>query len=102
MTGLEVFIVNVGLHPIGQAFGEGSLADLSWILNAYAMVFAALLVPPGRLGNRYGVKPTFLLGLALFTAGSLGCALSGSAWLLVALPLSPSSPSPCSSCTPHA
>lgn len=85
MTGLDVFIVNVGLHPIGQALGQKSLADLSWILNAYAIVFAALLVPAGRLGDRYGVKPTFLLGLALFTAGSLGCALSGSVWLLVGL-----------------
>lgn len=40
MTGLDVFIVNVGLHPIGQALGERSLADLSWILNANAIVFA--------------------------------------------------------------
>jgi EmrB/QacA subfamily drug resistance transporter len=85
MTSLDVFIVNVGLHPIGQALGEKSLADLSWILNAYAIVFAALLVPAGRLGDRYGVKPAFLLGLALFTAGSLGCALSGNLWLLVGL-----------------
>ncbi|MBM9509477.1 MFS transporter [Actinacidiphila acididurans] len=85
MSGLDVFIVNVGLHPIGQALGKGSLADLSWILNAYAIVFAALLVPAGRLGDRYGVKPAFLIGLALFTAGSLGCALSGGLWLLVGL-----------------
>jgi EmrB/QacA subfamily drug resistance transporter len=85
MSGLDVFIVNVGLHPIGQALGEGSLADLSWILNAYAIIFAALLVPAGRLGDRYGVKEVFLLGLALFTAGSLGSALSGSLWLLVGL-----------------
>ncbi|MFD8964216.1 MFS transporter [Streptomyces sp. NPDC059568] len=85
MSGLDVFIVNVGLHPIGEALGERSLADLSWILNAYAIVFAALLVPAGRLGDRYGVKPVFLLGLALFTAGSLGCALSGDVWLLVGL-----------------
>lgn len=85
MTGLDVFIVNVGLHPIGRALGQGSLADLSWILNAYAIVFAALLVPAGRLGDRYGVKPMFLLGLVLFTAGSLGCALSGGLWPLVGL-----------------
>ncbi|HEX6519402.1 MAG TPA: MFS transporter [Streptosporangiaceae bacterium] len=85
MTGLDTFIVNVALHPIGIALGQRSLANLSWILNAYAIVFAALLVPAGRIGDRYGVKATFLLGLALFTAGSLGSALSGSLWLLIAL-----------------
>jgi len=85
MSGLDVFIVNVGLRPIGAALGQGSLAHLSWILNGYAIVFAALLVPVGRLADRYGVKQVFLLGLAVFSAGSLGCALSGSLWLLVGL-----------------
>lgn len=85
MSSLDVFIVNVGLRPIGRALGESSLADLSWILNAYAIVFAALLVPAGRLADRYGVKAAFLLGLGLFTLGSLGSALSGDLWLLVAL-----------------
>lgn len=85
MSGLDLFIVNVALRPIGVALGQGSLADLSWILNGYAIVFAALLVPAGRFADRYGVKPTFLFGLAVFTAGSLGCALSGDLWLLVAL-----------------
>ncbi|MFJ5265662.1 MFS transporter [Streptomyces sp. NPDC088387] len=85
MTTLDVFIVNVGLRPIGAALHHSSLADLSWILNAYAIVFAALLVPAGRLADRYGVKGTFLFGLAVFGAGSLGAALSGDVWLLVAL-----------------
>lgn len=85
MSGLDVFIVNVGLRPIGAALGQGSLADLSWILNGYAIVFAALLVPAGRVADRYGVKQVFLFGLAVFSAGSLGSALSGSLWLLVGL-----------------
>ncbi|QIQ01903.1 MFS transporter [Streptomyces liangshanensis] len=85
MTTLDVFIVNVGLRPIGAALHESSLANLSWILNAYAIVFAALLVPAGRLADRYGVKGTFLSGLAVFGLGSVGAALCGDVWLLVAL-----------------
>jgi EmrB/QacA subfamily drug resistance transporter len=85
MTGLDVFIVNVALRPIGAAFGQGSLSDLSWILNSYAIVFAAVLVPAGRLADRYGTRLVFLLGLSIFIAGSLGSALSDNLWLLVAL-----------------
>jgi EmrB/QacA subfamily drug resistance transporter len=85
MTTLDVFIVNVGLRPIGEALSESSLANLSWILNAYAIVFAALLVPAGRLADRYGVKGTFLLGLAIFAVGSVGAAVSDDLWLLIAM-----------------
>src|SRR5277367_109743 len=85
MSSLDLFIVNVGLRSIGHDVGQSSLAHLSWVLNAYAIVFAALLVPAGRLADRYGNKPAFLIGLALFTAGSLGCALSGNLWLIVGL-----------------
>src|SRR6266851_5140782 len=77
MSSLDVFIVNVGLRSIGKDLGSASLADLSWILTAYAIVFAALLVPAGRLADRYGVKQAFLFGLAVFTLGRLGCARSG-------------------------
>lgn len=85
MSGLDVFIVNVALRPIGSAFHETSLANLSWVLNAYAIMFGSLLVPAGRLADRYGVKGMFLLGLAVFTAGSLGSALSGDLWVLIIL-----------------
>lgn len=85
MTTLDVFIVNVGLRPIGAALHHSSLADLSWVLNGYAIVFAALLVPAGRLADRYGTRGTFLLGLGVFGAGSLGAALCGNVWLLVAM-----------------
>src|SRR5258708_2242530 len=85
MTSLDVFIVNVGLRLIGKDLGSGSLADLSWIITAYAIVLAALLVPAGRLADRYGVKQAFLFGLAVFTLGSLGCALSSDLWVIVGL-----------------
>jgi EmrB/QacA subfamily drug resistance transporter len=76
MASLDLFIVNVAFDDIGQDFAGSSLADLSWILNAYAILYAALLVPLGRLADRYGQKPGFLAGLALFTIGSAACAAS--------------------------
>lgn len=85
MSTLDVFIVNVGLRSIGTDVHNSSLANLSWVLNGYAIVFSALLVPAGRLADRYGNKRAFLTGLALFTLGSLGCALASDLWLIVGL-----------------
>jgi MFS family permease len=85
MTSLDVFIVNVGLSAVGRDVGQGSLNDLSWVLNAYTIVFAALLVPAGRLGDRYGNKLVLLVGLVLFAAARLGCAISSNLWLIVGL-----------------
>jgi MFS family permease len=67
MSNLDLFIVNVALPSIGRDFGGSSLAGLSWVLNAYAIVFAALLVPAGRLGDRTGQRRVFLAGIAIFT-----------------------------------
>ncbi|WP_427924341.1 MFS transporter [Streptomyces sp. cg40] len=80
---LDVWITNVGLPNIGQGLGSTSLSDLSWVLNGYAIVFAALLVPAGRLADRFGRKNGFLLGMGVFVAASLGAALSGDVWVLV-------------------
>jgi EmrB/QacA subfamily drug resistance transporter len=85
MTALDVFIVNVGLRELGHDVGHASLSELSWVLNAYTIVFAALLVPAGRLGDRYGNKGTFIAGLLLFALASLGCAVSSNLWLIVGL-----------------
>lgn len=83
MATLDVFIVNVALNDIGQSMGQSSLSDLSWVLNGYAVFYAALLVPAGKLADRFGQKRWFVWGMALFTASSLGAALSGDLWLLV-------------------
>jgi EmrB/QacA subfamily drug resistance transporter len=80
---LDVWITNVGLPAIGRGVGEGSLSNLSWVLSGYAIVYAALLVPAGRLADRFGRKGAFLLGLTLFTAASLGAGLSSNVWILV-------------------
>jgi EmrB/QacA subfamily drug resistance transporter len=83
MASLDVFIVNVAFDDIGRDFPGSSLADLSWVLNAYAIVYAALLVPLGSLADRFGNKRAFLIGLAVFTTASAACAASPSLWLLV-------------------
>src|SRR5919107_392565 len=85
MASLDLFIVNVAFHDISRDFDGSSLSDLSWVLNAYAITYAALLVPLGRLADRYGRKGGFLLGLGLFTLASGACALSPGLWWLVAL-----------------
>lgn len=83
LASLDLFIVNVAFDEIGRDFGTASLSRLSWILNAYAVVYAALLVPMGRLTDRYGRKAGFVTGLAVFTAASLACGFAPGVWWLV-------------------
>ena len=89
LSSLDLFVVNVAFDHIGRDLGVGrpggpSAGDLSWVLNAYAVVVAALMVPFGRLADRYGRRRLFLLGVAVFTLASAACALSGDVWALVA------------------
>jgi len=83
MAALDLFVVNVALRGIATHFG-GSLSDVSWVLNAYAIVFGALLIPAGRAADRFGRKGVFMLGVVLFTAASASCAVSPTLWALVA------------------
>jgi EmrB/QacA subfamily drug resistance transporter len=84
MASLDLFIVNIAFPAIERDFGGTSLGSLSWILNAYAIVFAALLVPAGRTADRLGRKRSFIAGLTLFTVASALCAAAPSVELLVA------------------
>ena len=80
----DLFIVNIAFPALERSFGDRSLAALTWVLNAYAIVFAALLVPAGRLADRASRKGGFLLGIAIFTGASALCAAATSVELLVA------------------
>ncbi|MBZ5739443.1 MFS transporter [Nocardioides mangrovi] len=86
LVSLDLFIVNVAFDEIGRdlASGGASLADVSWVLTTYAVVYAALLVPMGRLTDRYGRKGGFIAGLVVFTLASAACGFAGSVWQLVA------------------
>ena len=84
LANLDLFIVNVALPNIGQDFAGAGLEKLSWILNGYAIVYAALLVFFGRLTERYRRNASFLDGIALFTLASAACAAATSVEMLVA------------------
>jgi len=86
LASLDLFIVNVALPQMGRDFHlrGGALADLSWVLNGYAIVYAALLVLFGRLAERYRRERGFLLGVAVFVAASAACGAASSLPLLVA------------------
>jgi EmrB/QacA subfamily drug resistance transporter len=87
MTNLDLWIVNVALPAMAGSFASdghpASLGHLSWVLNAYAIALAALLVVAGRLGDRVGQRPVFIGGVVVFTLASLACALAPSLWVLV-------------------
>jgi EmrB/QacA subfamily drug resistance transporter len=84
LASLDLFVVNLALPKIARDFGSAGLGDLSWVLNAYAIVYAALLVVFGRLADRFPREYGFLLGIAVFTVGSALCAAATGTLVLVA------------------
>ena len=70
MASLDLFIVNIAFPDMAVDFGGASLSSLSWVLNAYAIVFAALLVPAGRIADKIGRKRVFVSGLLVFSGAS--------------------------------
>ena len=83
MASLDLFIVNVALPQIAVDLHEQSLGTLSWVLNGYAIIYAALLVLAGRLADQRNRKTGFLLGVAIFTAGSAACGAAVSVPMLI-------------------
>jgi EmrB/QacA subfamily drug resistance transporter len=83
MALLDTFIVNVAFPAIAHRFTESNTSRLSWVLNGYAIVYAALIVPAGQWADRAGRKRAFLFGIALFTVASALCAASVSVWMLI-------------------
>ena len=84
LSSLDLFIVNIAFPSISHSFHGESLRSMSWVLSAYTIVFAALLVPAGRWADRAGRKRAFLIGLGVFTASSALCAVAPSLGLLIA------------------
>jgi MFS family permease len=79
---IDLFIVNVALPTIGADL-HASSATLEWVVAGYGIAFALLLVPGGRLGDAFGRRRMFRLGLAGFTLTSLVCGLAPTALVLV-------------------
>lgn len=83
MASLDLFVVNVALPAIARDLGEADLGHLSWIINGYAISYAALLVPFGRLAERHRRDQAFLLGVTLFVAASALCAFATTTTMLI-------------------
>src|SRR5690348_1686676 len=81
---LDITIVNVALPDIERAF-HASLTDLQWVIDAYALTLAALLLTAGSIADLAGRRRVFAIGIVVFTAGSALCGLaSGATFLAVA------------------
>ena len=83
LISIDATVLYAAFPALSQAFSDASPSDLSWVLNAYTVVYAVLLIPAGRFADLYGRKRMFLIGLVVFLVASLGCGLSGQVWVLI-------------------
>jgi MFS family permease len=83
LVSLDVSVANALLPAIGSDFVSSDRAALSWVITGYAIVFAAALVPAGRVADRAGRRRAYLGGLAVFAAGSLVCGVAPSLVVLL-------------------
>lgn len=82
MIMLDNTVVNVALPSIGRDL-HVSISSLEWVVTAYALTFAALLITGGKLGDLMGRRRIFVVGIAIFTLSSLACGLAPSAGFLI-------------------
>src|SRR5215203_2731621 len=83
MAFVDATIVNIAFPNIAESFPETGISSLSWVLNAYNIVFAAFLVAAGRIADLLGRRRMFLFGLVIFTVASGLCAAAPSANALI-------------------
>jgi EmrB/QacA subfamily drug resistance transporter len=82
MTFIDGTVVNVAL-PALQADLHATIADVQWVIEAYALFLGTLILAGGSLGDQFGRRRVFLLGMGLFTLASIGCGLAGSTRVLI-------------------
>lgn len=82
MVFIDGTVVNVALPALQRAFGA-SATDVQWVVEAYALFLAALLLVGGAAGDRFGRRRVFAIGVALFAAASIWCGLTGSVMQLI-------------------
>jgi EmrB/QacA subfamily drug resistance transporter len=80
---IDTSVVNLSSHAIGAAFKTG-VAPLQWVLDAYNLVYATLLLSGGLIADMYGRRRAFALGAAIMAAGSLACAFAPGIGVLIA------------------
>src|SRR4051795_2868433 len=79
---VDITIINVALPDIQKQI-DATFSDLQWVIDAYALTLASLLLTTGSLADLYGRRKLYMLGLAVFTAASLICGLSTSPLMLI-------------------
>ena len=84
MSFLDVTIVNIAFPSLRADFATTSLPVLSWVINGYGVVFAAALIPAGRLADRIGRRRLFLAGIVVFLLASALCGLAPNPGVLIA------------------
>ena len=82
LTFIDGTVVNVAL-PALQADLHATITDLQWVIEAYALVLGALILVGGSMGDQFGRKRVFLLGVVFFTIASMGCGLATSVPMLI-------------------
>jgi EmrB/QacA subfamily drug resistance transporter len=85
LVSLDTTMLFAAFRAVRAGFPGTSAADMSWVLNGYTVVYAAMLIPAGGLSDTHGRKKVFLLGVTLFLAASAACGLAGNVgWLIAA------------------
>jgi MFS family permease len=84
LVSVDATIAVAAFPALRGSFADTSPATLSWVLNAYTILYAALLVPAGRLVDLHGAKRLFLFGVALFTLASAACGTAPGTGALIA------------------
>jgi MFS family permease len=82
IAALDATVVNIALPVIGREFHTG-VAALQWVMNGYALALAALLLIGGSLGDRFGRRKVYLIGIVWFALASAACGLAPSAVVLI-------------------
>src|SRR3954465_6038257 len=83
LTFIDGTVVNVAL-PALQADLQATITEVQWVIEAYALFLGALILVGGSLGDQFGRKRVFLLGVIVFTAASIGCGFATSPAMLIA------------------
>jgi len=85
LVSLDTTMLYAAFSALQAGFPQASAADMSWVLNAYTVLYAAMLIPAGGLADTHGRKKVFMIGVTLFIAASAACGLAGSVgWLIAA------------------
>lgn len=84
LVSLDTTMLFAAFDALRRSFADASAAELSWVLNAYTVVYAAMLIPAGGLADTHGRKRVFLVGVTLFLAASAACGMAPSVGWLVA------------------